>query len=403
MRQRVTRLTTRVKVAIGRVPLARSLTGFGWRVLVVGLVLVVLSSRLDWEDLAIAGLGCVVAVVMSAVMTLRPARFDVLLEVAPIRVNIGERAGARVTVSSAARRRSLPSRMQLDLGSRRSQFHVPSLGAGRSHDELFSIPTRRRAVIPVGPVSSVRGDPLGLARAERRWTDVVELFVHPATSPLDRLGSGFLKDLEGHTTQDLSNSDVAFHTLREYVPGDDRRHIHWRTTARTGTMMVRQFVDTRRSHLAVLLGCDLSDYLDEDEFELALSLAASLAARALRDDQSVAFLAGRQSLPCDSPQQMLDACCRIAPGDGHGGLVEGASAANELSLVPSIVVFATGSAIGLADVRSAAARLVTNARTVVLRADRTGQLSYRPAGATAVINVPSLDEFAQGLWRATQV
>ena len=33
---------------------------------------------------------------------------------------------------------------------------------------------------------------------------------------------GFIRDIEGATTQDLSSADVSFHALREYVPGDDR-------------------------------------------------------------------------------------------------------------------------------------------------------------------------------------
>ena len=65
------------------------------------------------------------------------------------------------------------------------------------------------------------------------------------------------------TTQDLSSSDVSFHALREYVPGDDRRAIHWRTTARTGRFMVRVFEETRRSHLFMLLSVSPDDYLSE--------------------------------------------------------------------------------------------------------------------------------------------
>ncbi len=87
-----------------------------------------------------------------------------------------------------------------------------------------------------------------------------DLYVHPRISSLERLGSGFLRDLEGQTTQDLSPSDVAFHTLREYVPGDDRRHVHWKTTARIGKLMVRQFVDTRRSFLSIVISTDPADY-----------------------------------------------------------------------------------------------------------------------------------------------
>ena len=102
----------------------------------------------------------------------------------------------------------------------------------------------------------MRGDPLGLVRRTVRWTDVTELFVHPRTVSLESLGAGLLRDLEGETTQDLSMSDLAFHALREYQPGDDRRYIHWRSSAKAGRLLVRQFLDTRRSHLSVVVDTD---------------------------------------------------------------------------------------------------------------------------------------------------
>lgn len=46
---------------------------------------------------------------------------------------------------------------------------------------------------------------------------------------------------------------------------------------RIGTLMIRQFVDTRRSHLAVLLDTQPRSYRDADEFELAVSIAGSLS------------------------------------------------------------------------------------------------------------------------------
>ena len=55
-------------------------------------------------------------------------------------------------------------------------------------------------------------------------------------------------------------SDLSFHTLREYVPGDDRRFIHWKSSARNGTLQVREFVQTHRSLVAVVLSGSRADY-----------------------------------------------------------------------------------------------------------------------------------------------
>ncbi len=393
----------RLIAAIRHLPFLRSISRLGWITTALGLAAWVGAWALGWKELAIVAAACLVAVVGSLLFTLGKSNYTVTLDLRPKRVTVGERATGQMLVVNSSGRRQLPGRMELVVGNARAEFHIPTLANGASHDELFSVPTQRRAIIPVGPVLSVKGDPVGLCRVEKAWTGIEDLYVHPRISPLDRLGSGLLKDLEGQTTNDLSHSDVAFHTLREYVPGDDRRHVHWKTSARLGKLMVRQFVDTRRSHLALILSTNAADYLNDDEFELAISLAASLGVRTLRDEQTCAVVAGAKALASAHGQQLLDGFSGVAMNGTEGGLIPGALQANRTAANASIVAFACGSKVGLPEVRAAASRLACEARIVVLRADLEGELSYRPVGTTAVINVPALDEFAQGLWRATQV
>ena len=113
------------------------------------------------------------------------------------------------------------------------------------------MPTNRRAVIVAGPAASVRGDQLGLLRREVRWTEPVELFVHPVTARLQPSAAGLVRDLEGEVTKTITDNDISFHALRAYEPGDALRNVHWRTSARTGQLMVRQYEETRRSQLVL--------------------------------------------------------------------------------------------------------------------------------------------------------
>ncbi len=91
-------------------------------------------------------------------------------------------------------------------------------------------------------------------------------------------------------TTELSSADVSFHALRDYVPGDDRRHIHWKTTARTNKLMVRQFEETRRAHLAISLSINTDEYDSGPEFEMAISVAASIGRQAIREQRELDVL-----------------------------------------------------------------------------------------------------------------
>ena len=72
-----------------------------------------------------------------------------------------------------------------------------------------------------------------------------------------------------------------FVSMREYVPGDDPRMIHWPTSARTGTLMVREHVEVRRPEFTVVLDTATSVGTPED-FEELVDVAASLAIHAIR-------------------------------------------------------------------------------------------------------------------------
>ena len=354
-----------------------------------------------WEELAVAAATFLLAAIAAIGFTVGRNEFAVELTLEPQRVTVGKRASGQLLVTNTGGRRSLPASVELKVGSATPTFRVPTLADGEGHDELFSVPTNRRAVITVGPASTVRGDPIGLLRREQPWTETIDLFVHPRIAPLDRLGSGFLRDLEGQTTQDLSPSDVAFHTLREYVPGDDLRHIHWKTTARIGTMMVRQFVDTRRSLLAVLVGTDPSEYASEDEFELVVSIAASIGVRALRDEQNVHFIAGRREVPSITAVHLLDSTSAIDSTPGTGSLDDAVSEANRIAADASIVAIAVGSETPLAELRGSISRLKADSRVLLLRADIGGASEVRTFGNIVLFNVPDLAEFGRLMFQAS--
>ena len=178
---------------------------------------------------------------------------DVERTLQPDRVTVGDRAVAVVKVTNPRRARSPRARSRSTSAGGRCASTCRRSAPGRSTEAVYPLPTARRGVVDVGPALIVKADLLGLMRREIVQTGTQTLWVHPRVTALAPLPVGFAKDLEGPTSDASPAGDVAFHALREYELGDDHRHIHWMSSARTGTLMVRHHVDNRRPNLTVVV------------------------------------------------------------------------------------------------------------------------------------------------------
>ncbi len=382
-------------------------TGFGWVTAILAFAAWQVGYWLGWNEFMIIATVGVLCLVISIGFLFGSNALQAEVELDPQRVVVGQRAAGQIVVTNPSSRRSMPSRVELVVGDGAAEFDIPSLGAGEDHEELFVLPTERRAVIPVGPAVSVKGDPLGLLRRAVPWTEPIPLYVHPRTVPLGHLGAGFMRDLEGQPTADLSPADIAFHALREYAPGDDRRFVHWMTTARVGKLMVRQFTDTRRAHLAVVVDGAKGSYADSgadycEEFETAVSIAGSLGVRAISDEQDVTMMAAGRQLQAMGPAAMLDGLAGVGFASRRSHLVDQVDRLNRQVSGISLAVLITGSNRSIADIRAAMFRFSIDVRTIAVRVDSRGETGFRRAGSTMVLTVASLDELAQLLWAVTQ-
>lgn len=371
-----------------------------WVLMSSAVVLWTVGQIFGWLELTIAALVAAVAIVLCMFFLVGRTAYDVSLDLGRTRVVVGERAVGALTLANHGARAILPSRVVLPVGSGRGSFPVRRLAPGDEVEELFSIPTHRRGVLKVGPVSVVRGDPLGLFERVHRRDEPVDLYVHPRTVRFEGQSLGVLRDLEGLPTTDLSPDDVSFHALREYQPGDDRRHVHWRSTARTGTLMVRQYEQTRRSHFVVGLTRHPGDYRDADEFELAVSIAGSVGLRGVRDSMQVELCTQGRSVTAETGKQLLDVLTTVEFGRGREGGVEALarSIASGLS-VASIVVFVVGSTADAATLRSACARLPFGTRVLVVSAASGAASALRRIGEADVVTVGALEDLPGALRR----
>lgn len=378
-------------------PVLDVVSPIGWAVLGVAVTCWILGLVFHITELNVIALVLTVPLVIAALFVLGKASYRVTLDLQTHRVVVGTRAVGRVEVSNPTQRVILPSRIELAVGAATAQFMVPRLAAEQSHEELFAVPTKRRAVLVVGPVRSVRDDPLSLMRRQVTWAKSQELFVHPRTVRLDEAASGFLRDLEGTPSSDLSSSDIAFHALRDYAPGDDRRHVHWRTTARTGKLMVRQFEETRRSHVVVALDNLADHYASEDEFELAVSAAASISAQTMREEKELTPFSFDALQRTATFRVLMDDYTVVEQLRGRYSLHELGQQAADLAPNASAVMMVVGSHTTARELNSAATQLPIGVLAIAIRCVDDTDVRRSSIGGLDVVTLGDLDALPRAL------
>jgi uncharacterized protein (DUF58 family) len=397
--QEWTELATPVLTPLRRV--LQCVSGLGWLVLGASVVSWLIASAFGWREFAYAAAVFLALFALSALLTIGRMSLEVTTRVEPQRVMVGDSSAIEVTVRNVGRGPMLPVPLDLPTGDTITRFGIPALAPSGKFSDVVIMPSQKRGLYLVGPATTLRGDPFGLVRREVTWTTPVELFVHPRTVYLEPLGSGMLKDLEGRSTNDMSMSDLAFHTLREYAPGDDRRHIHWLSSAKrsgsTGSeqFMVRQFLDTRRSHIAVVVDCLAAAWTDPEEFETAVSGAASVLVRALKDEQDVSEACGPFVLSRPKRHTALDLFSRARLGEET---IE-ATVAHLTRLAPNVsaALLFVGPLTPLLAIRRTAALFSPDVNVVTIRVEHGAPIGLQRSGGRSIVTIGGISDLPRAL------
>lgn len=330
------------------------LTPLGWGTAAASIVLYGAGWWLGYPEPAMLALAGLLAVGGAVVWTLPQPKLEVRREIAPLKVGRGEPAVGVLHVTNTGRgiRGGLTG---LDAaGSTEVVVDIPRLRSKGTRTVSYRLPTDRRGEIAVGPLRLVRADPLNVARRVREYGAPQTLLVRPRTVQLGLLPSGRAYHLEGPTSDKSPAGTTTFHALREYVIGDEMRHIHWKSSARTGTLMVRQLVDASLPTTTLVIEGRPEVWADPDDFELAVDAAASVAVGACRANFPVRILAGggpvadtrggpddaevvldqlTKVMPAEGAQPVLDVVRRVRPG---GSLVVVTSGTADLSRIAAV-------------------------------------------------------------------
>jgi uncharacterized protein (DUF58 family) len=264
------------------------LTARGYGLLVAGVVLLVLGFRFGYPELAVLGCGGVVAVAGALAFVAWRPRLTVAREADPDRVMRGESSRLTLSITNASRLfgANLVARDRLRPGG---TVPVPlvRLRPGTVTSVSYPVPTSRRGVIEVGPLEITRRDPLGLVSVIRRYGEPVKVWVRPRVHTIAAVPVGLSRSMDGRVDK-VPHGSITFAALREYVIGDDLRHVHWRTSARVGELMVREHVDTSLPRVVLLLddrgAAHIAGHDGESTFEAVCEAAASVLMAAFRED-----------------------------------------------------------------------------------------------------------------------
>ncbi|WP_211217922.1 DUF58 domain-containing protein [Microbacterium luticocti] len=287
-------------------------TARGWASLVVAVIAWVGGVWTGYPALVGLAVALTAALVVAVVSVAVPTPVTISRTVRPERVSRFDECRATIRVVNTARRWPVTLAGTDRVDGAPVAFEFPTLRGGQSAETTVRIPTERRGVITFGPLSLDRRSFADLVRVRRAYGQSASVLVEPRLLDAAGLPPGLRRSHVG-ADERIAHGGTDLVGLREYVPGDDLRRLHWATSARRGVLMVREDADPAMPFLTVLLDDRAGSYRDGG-FDEAVDVAASLldAAAASRSPARVATLSGSLDLELPVPVGQVDPG-RVAP------------------------------------------------------------------------------------------
>jgi uncharacterized protein (DUF58 family) len=275
-----------------------TLSGVGLALAVVGGL--VIARNQESPPLYLLAYGLAFVFVSAFVLGRRRLAVVADRSALPRRVREGQKVEVDVTLTARRRTTAVVFEEELDqhLG-RSTRFPVTVLHAGEAVTHTYGFTPRQRGVYPIGPLVATWADPFGLTKKRVVLSEPAELIVHPTTEAVDdRVLSRAWEDppIRPPVSKPWPTG-FEFYGMRDYALGDDPRRIVWRATARTMDLdgrieryLVRESEQGITDRVSMVLDTNRAShsYGDPSEtFEVAVKVAASVAAKHLKDGFAV--------------------------------------------------------------------------------------------------------------------
>ena len=362
------------------------LTGRGLLVVLGGLGLVGPAVATRWWPLLGVGAAALLLAAVEVAAVRVDRRLTVIRRVEPLVVPRGTPAHCLLEADLPPSR--LPLRREaVDLVDGLARpVPLEATAAGGRVATGYEVATPRRGLVAVGPLVVRSRGPLGLATLRRDAGDTRQLRVLPRPVGLASLPRGTRRAATGQDERvEQGGTDLV--GLHEYVPGDDLRRLHWASSARTGSLMVRDDADPALPHVLVLLDDRAGSYAgDADSFEEAVDFAAGVVARALDDGRHVRLQTLSGQVDVDSPARPATLSAAVDRRVSHAlaevGLTDHEAVASVSSRDLDVAVLVTGGASSPAEV---ATLLAASAVPVVVQVETAPESSHGAVGTVPAV------------------
>lgn len=212
--------------------------------------------------------------------------------------------------------------LPLELGTIQ-RFTLDRMGSSWARTVGYDIVSGRRGHFEIGPLAVRVSDPFGFIALTRSFRTTSRLVVTPTVTPLPHTIVGGAIAESGERRMRASSSGTAEDvTVREYRRGDDLRRVHWRSTARSGELMVRREEEPWQNRATVLLDTRRHAHTIDatGSLEWAVEAAASICIHLSSAGYAVRLVTDRsesaESL-ADTSGLILDELAAVRPSAQH--------------------------------------------------------------------------------------
>lgn len=162
-----------------------------------------------------------------------------------------------------------------------SNLRLCSLSVGAPKLHSYKLTALRRGYYQIGPLIAETGDLFGLHRRFKTVSKIETLLVLPKIVPLVGYDVASQRPVgEVKVTYRLMEDPTLVSGIRKYQNGDPMRAVHWRASARTGTLQCKQYQPTSVAGATLVLDLHRDSNPDHHEpirSDLAVTAAASIA------------------------------------------------------------------------------------------------------------------------------